>query len=252
MLTAITRHVSPRLAECELSYQDRRPIGIALAREQHAAYRAALADLGVNVVCLPAEPDLPDSVFVEDPIVVLDEVAIVTRPGAESRRPESASLAQALAPYRELCRIEPPATLEGGDVLRAGKTLYVGFSKRTNFAGIQQLAQLVHPFGYWVTPVQVRGCLHLKTACCFLGGNVLLANRNWIDLDAFCGIRFLDAPDPAAANVLRIGETILIPSAYPATRALLESEGHAVRPLDISEFIKAEAGLTCLSVLFDA
>lgn len=247
--TAITRGVSARLAECEVYSADRPLIDVALAMRQHGTYQAALAELGVRVISLPALDDCPDCVFVEDPVVVLDEVAIMTRMGAESRRGESDSLADEVARHRELLRIEAPGTLEGGDVMRIGKTLYVGLSRRTNVAGLQQLAQLVAPFGYWVTPVEVHGCLHLKSACCHLGGDVVLANRAWLDLDAFCGIRFVDVEEPGSANVLRVGETVLMPASYPRTRALLESHGYAVRTVDVSELIKADAGVTCMSLL---
>jgi dimethylargininase len=248
MLTAITRAVSPRLAECELSFE-RQAIDVSLAMRQHAGYVAALRDLDVQVVALPAIESHPDCVFVEDPVVVLDEVAVVTRMGAESRRGESESMAQAIAPYRELLRIEAPGTLEGGDVMRIGKTLYVGVSRRTNIAGLQQLAQLVAPFGYWVTPVEVRGCLHLKSACCHLGGDTVLANREWLDLDAFCGVQFVDVEEPQAANVLRIESAILMPSSYPRTQASLEARGYAVHTVDVAELMKADAGVTCMSVL---
>lgn len=249
-MIAITREVSLRLADCELSFQDREAINVARAIEQHAAYRAALSDLGASVTCLPALEHHPDCVFVEDPMIVLDEVAIVTRMGAESRRAESESLAQTVAPYRELRYIEAPATLEGGDVMQvSNKTLYVGLSRRTNIAGIQQLARLVEPFGYWVTPVEVRGCLHLKSACTFLGDDTLLVNRSWIDMDAFCSLKVLDAPEPHAANTLRINDQILMPSSYPQTRELLEQHNFRVRTVDISELVKAEAGVTCMSLL---
>lgn len=251
MLTAITRAVSPKLAECEISFQERLPIEVALAMQQHAAYQEALGELGARVIALPALADQPDCVFVEDPALVLDEVAIITRMGAESRRGESESLALAVSQYRELLRIEAPGTLEGGDVMRVGKTLYVGLSRRTNIAGLQQLAQLVAPFGYWVTPVEVRGCLHLKSACCHLGDGVVLANPAWLDLDAFCGVQFIDVEEPHAANVLRVGETLLMPSSYPRTRALLGSRGFSVRTVDTSELIKADAGVTCMSLLID-
>jgi dimethylargininase len=248
-MIAITRAVSPRLADCELSFQDRQPIDAVRAMEQHAAYRAALTELGADVTCLPTLDDQPDGVFVEDPMIVLDEVAIVTRMGAESRRAESESLAQVVARHRELRHIEGPATLEGGDVMQIGKTLYVGLSRRTNIAGIQQLARLIEPFGYWVTPVEVRSCLHLKSGCTFLGNDTLLINRAWIDTDAFCSLKFLDAPEPHAANTLRLNDTLLLPSSYPQTHALLEHHSFRVRTVDISELIKAEAGVTCMSLL---
>ena len=254
MLTAITRHVSPRLGACEISFQERQQIDVALAVRQHAAYEALLTELGARVVSLPALPEQPDCVFVEDPAVVLDEVAIITRMGTEARRGESESLAEALAEYRELRRMEAPATLEGGDVLRVGRTLYVGLSGRTNVAGIQQLARLVEPFGYWVTPSEVRGCLHLKSACSYLGNDTVLANRQWMDVEALCGLRILDVPpgEPHAANALRLGETIVLSLAHPATRALLEKSGLRVRVVDISEMHKAEGSVTCMSLLFDS
>jgi len=177
-----------------------------------------------------------------------------SRMGAESRRREADILASEIAKYRMLLHLEEPATLEGGDVMRVGKTLYVGRSRRTNVAGIQQLAKLLEPYGYWVVPVEVRDCLHLKTACCFVGDDTILANRGWMDQDAFCKLKILDVPteEPRAANVLRIGETVLMPAAFPRTRELLERSGLRVRTLDNSELLKAEAGVTCMSLLFDA
>jgi dimethylargininase len=156
-----------------------------------------------------------------------------------------------LAAYRELLRIEDPATLEGGDVMRIGKTLYVGYSRRTNIAGIQQLSALLHPRGYFVVPVEVSGCLHLKTACCYIGDDTVLANRKWMDPDALCGLRILDVPEPRGANALRIGKTVLLPEAYPRTCELLDRSGFRVRTIDNSELLKAEAGVTCTSLLFE-
>ena len=188
MLRAITREVSPAIVNCELEFLDRQPIDLALAIEQHRQYQAALAELGVHVEVLPSGPDMPDGVFVEDPAIVLDEIAVMTRMGALSRRGEGETLARALAKYRELRHIVEPGTLEGGDVMRIGKTLYVGYSRRTNVAGIQQLATMLHPLGYFVVPVEVQGCLHLKSACCYVGDDTVLANRAWMDPDAFCSL----------------------------------------------------------------
>jgi len=239
MLRALTREVSPAIANCELEFLDRRPIDLALAIEQHRQYQACLTELGIHVEILPAEPELPDSVFVEDPAIVLDEIAVITRMGALSRRGEHQTLAQALARYRKLGCIEEPGTLEGGDVMRVGKTLYVGYSRRTNVAGIQQLAGIVHPLGYFVVPVEVRGCLHLKSACCYIGEDTVLANRAWMDPDALCSLRILDVPEPRSANALRIGETVLMPAAYPRTCELLEHSGFRVRRIDNSELLNA-------------
>src|SRR5579871_6596654 len=169
MLTAITRAVSPEINRCELSHIPRQHIDVAKAVEQHRAYEACLRDLGIEVISLPAEPGLPDCMFVEDPAVVLKEVAIMTNMGVESRRKEGQRLSTVLARFRPLKWMLPPATLEGGDVLRLGSTLYVGVSARTNQAGIDQLAKLLEPFGYSVRGVAVRGCLHLKSACCPIG-----------------------------------------------------------------------------------
>jgi dimethylargininase len=252
MLRAITREVSPAIGDCELEFLDRQPIDVALAIEQHRQYQACLAELGAHVEILPSEPHMPDGVFVEDPAIVLDEIAVITRMGAKSRLGEGETLARALAKYRELRHIVEPGTLEGGDVMRIGKTLYVGYSRRTIVAGIQQLATMLHPLGYFVVPVEVRGCLHLKSACCYLGDDTVLANRAWMDADAFCSLKFLDVPEPRGANALRIGDTVLMPAAFPRTCELLERSGFHVRRIDNSELLKAEAGVTCTSLIFDA
>jgi dimethylargininase len=239
------------MVNCELEFLNREPIDLALAIEQHRQYQEILAELGAKVEILAAEPDLPDSVFVEDPAIILDEIAVMTRMGALSRRGEGESLARALTRYRELRYIVEPGTLEGGDVMRIGKTLYVGYSRRTNVAGIQQLATMLHPLGYFVVPVEVRGCLHLKTACTYVGEDTILANRAWMDADAFCSLKFLDVPEPRGANALRIGETVVMPAAFPRTCDLLERSGFQVRRIDNTELLKAEAGVTCTSLIFE-
>lgn len=254
MLTAITRSVSPAINHCELGYLPRQEIDLQKAEEQHRGYEACLAALGASVISLAAEPDLPDSVFVEDPAVVVDEAAVMTRMGAPSRRPESESLARALARYRPLRWLREPATLEGGDVLRIGRMLFVGMSGRTNAEGIAQLTAELKPLGYTVAPVAVRGCLHLKSACCYAGDGAILANRAWIDTNPFQGFRIVDvAPEePRAANVLAFGNTVVIAGCFPATAGALERLGRNVQTLDISELMKAEAGLTCSSLIFEA
>lgn len=253
MLTAITRAVSPEINQCELGYQSRVPIDVGKAAEQHRQYEDCLKDLGVEVISLPAEPGLPDCMFVEDPAVVVEDVAVMTRMGAESRRREVERLSTVLGRFRKLRWMREPATLEGGDVLRLGNVLYVGLSARTNQAGIDQLAAAVGPVGYEVRAVAVRGCLHLKSGCCALGEDTILVNRAWIDTAAFDGLRILEvAPEePAAANVLTIGDTAMIPASFPKTAALIAARGWRVRRLDISELQKAEAGLTCCSLLFE-
>lgn len=253
MLTAITRAVSPAINQCEIGFIERQEIDLAKANQQHDCYEALLAELGAKVVSLPAEPDYPDSVFVEDPALVLEEIAIMTRMGAASRRGESESLARAVQAYRPLRWLHDPATLEGGDVMRIVRTLFVGVSHRTNRAGIEQLAGAIGPLGYSVVPVEVRGALHLKTACCSLGNGAILANRAWLDPEPFAQFRIVDvAPgEDRAANVLTVGDSVIIPSCFPATADVLGREGLRVRPLDVSELMKAEAGVTCCSLLFE-
>ena len=253
MLTAVTRAVSPEINRCELGFLPRQEIDVAKAIEQHHCYEACLRELGVEVISLPAEPGLPDCMFVEDPAVVVNEVAVMTRMGVESRRAEANRLSTMLARFRPLKWLREPATLEGGDVLRLGSTLYVGLSARTNQAGIDQLAAILKPFGYTVHAVAVRGCLHLKSGCCAIGEHRILANRGWVDTSAFSGCEIIDVPpeEPAAANVLTIADTALVPAAYPRTAEMLEGLGWRVRRLDISELMKAEAGLTCSSLLFE-
>ncbi|MBV8731438.1 MAG: dimethylargininase [Acidobacteriia bacterium] len=190
--------------------------------------------------------------FVEDPAVVVPELAILTLMGAESRRNEGESLAPVLARFRPIRKMVEPGTIEGGDVLQIGSTLFAGLSSRTNRQGIEQLAEILRPFGYSVKAVPVRGCLHLKSACSYLGGETVLVNRQWIDVSCLEGLRLVDVPaeEPHAANVLAIDQVVLVAAAFPATAALLERLGWKVRMLDISELMKAEAGLTCSSILF--
>jgi len=254
MLTAITRKVSPALKRCELSYIERQPIDLERAEEQHRAYEALLEELGARVISLPPEPELPDSMFVEDPAIVMDELAVIFPLGTDSRRKEAASLAEALGRFRGLEFVKLPGTIEGGDVLRIGKKLFAGMTKRTNPEGIRQLGAILEPFGYEVNPVPVRGCLHLKSAVTYLGRNTLLANRHWFDAAAIQGYEWIDV-DPAethAANALAIGEAVIFPASFPRTRERLEAAGFQVKTIDISELQKAEAGLTCSSLLFQA
>ena len=254
MLTAITRRVSPAIVRCELSFIDRKPIDLALAQQQHHAYETLLAQLGAQVISLPAEPDLPDSMFVEDPAVVLEELAVIFPLGTKTRRGEAASLALEVAKYRKLAYVQLPGTLEGGDVLRIGRKLYVGLSKRSNAEGIRQLAEIVKPQGYKVISVPVTGCLHLKSAVTWISDNTLLANRSWFDAQSFDGYDWIDVDpsEPHAANALALGGTIILPASFPKTRGRIGSLDFRVTTLDISELQKAESGLTCSSLLFES
>ena len=254
MLTAITRAASPSLSRCELSFIPRQPIDLGKAQSQHRAYEKLLADLGARVISLPAERELPDSMFVEDPALVLDELAVIFPMGTESRRREAPSLAAALQPFRKLQHVRLPGVLEGGDILRLGRKLFAGLTARSNADGIEQLAAIVAPYGYRVFGVPVPGCLHLKSAVTPLDEHTLLANRAWFDSSFFPGYDWLDvdSTEPYAGNALTLSGTVIFPASFPRTRARIEARGFTVATLDISELQKAESGLTCSSLLFDA
>jgi len=253
-LHAITRAPGPDLGACELTHLERVTIDSGRAAAEHQAYEQALEALGCTVERLPAEPGLPDAVFVEDTAVVLPELAVITRPGAASRRPETASVAAVLGRYRPLHAITAPATLDGGDVLRIGRRLYVGLTRRTNAHAVEQLRDLLAPLGYTVQGVDVAGCLHLKSAASWLGGDTLLLNPGWVDAGLFAGLACIPVhgDEPHAANVLRIGDTLLCAAACPGTRVRLAQRGFTVRPVAITELAKAEAGITCSSLILDA
>ncbi len=246
------RTVSRSLARCELTHAPRQPFDLARARQQHEAYAAALRAAGIAVTVLPEAPDLPDAMFVEDPALVLDELAILTRPGAPSRRPEVALIAPAIGAVRRTFEIREPGTLEGGDVLRLGRALFVGRSSRTNADGIRQLTDIVAPFGYAVNPVAVQGCLHLKSAVTAVAPNLLLAHPPWIDPAAFRDFEILpvDPAELSGANALALNGRVLVVASAPRTAARLSARGLDVRLLDVSELQKAESGLTCSSLLF--
>jgi dimethylargininase len=251
MLVAYTRAVSPTLAECELTHLERKPLDVAAAAAEHGAYEALLAELGATVRRLPAEPALPDAVFVEDTAIVLDEIAIISRPGARSRRPETRTVAAAMAAHRPLARIQGPAMLDGGDVLVADRCVYVGLSSRTNREAIVQLAGMLAPFEYDVVPVLFSGCLHLKSAATRVADDLLLVNPAWVDPDIFCGHRsvFVDPAEPHAANALPLGGSVIHPRHHPRTRVRLTAEGLRVVPVAMDELAKAEAGVTCCCLL---
>jgi dimethylargininase len=249
--TILTRRPSLRMANAQLTHIERVPIDIALADIQHEAYRKALAATGIAVIALPALDDHPDGAFVEDVFLSLPETSILCRPGSASRRGEVAAIEGVLPVDRPTVRISAPGTLDGGDVLRVGKQLFVGRSTRTNAAGIAQLAEIVRGYGYEVTMIEVRGALHLKTAVTLLAPNLLLVNPDWIDARAFDSWhRVTVAPgEDFAANSLEIDNIIFMAAAFPATVERISLAGFAVMPIDISEFAKAEAGVTCLSVV---
>jgi dimethylargininase len=275
MFLALTRSVPASIQHCELTHLSREAIDHGHAVAEHAQYEAALERLGCRIQRLPDAPEQPDSVFVEDTAVVFDDLAVIARPGAASRRPEVDAMAAALAPHRRLALIEPPGTLDGGDVLVTPGRVFVGVSGRTNSEGARQLATHVESLGYQTMTVPVTGCLHLKSAVtvAFLppsafarsasadrrspgggwstGRTLLLVNPDWIDVKYFDGFDLIEVhpSEPAAANVLRIGEHLVCAAEYPRTRELLEARGIETVAVPAAELAKAEGGVTCCSVL---
>ena len=248
---AITRQVSRSIANCELTFLKREPINVPRARQQHTQYESVLKELGLAVLCLPEEPDLPDSVFVEDMALVLDECAIITRPGAASRRPETTSIARVLAAFRKLHHIEAPACVDGGDILQVDRSIYLGLTQRSNTSAMEQMQKLLSPVGYSVHAVHVTGCLHLKSAVTKVAQQVLLVNPTWVDKKAFNSVKFIEV-DPSeeyAANALCLGDTVIYPAAFPRTRERLERSGIHTLIVEADELAKAEGALTCCSLI---
>jgi dimethylargininase len=243
------------MAECELTHLERLPIEVALAEKQHEEYVDALRRLGLEIQWAPELPQHPDAVFVEDCAVVLPELAIITRPGAESRREEAHSMAEVLEQFREqLYYIEPPGTLDGGDVLRVGQQLWVGLSGRTNAEAVLQMQAILKPFGYSVEAVRMGvGCLHLKSAVTQVADGLLLLNPDWVHPDYFPGFDLVltDPDEPAAANALLVGDTVIYSANFPLTALALAKEGVELLLVDNSEVVKAEGGVTCCSVLVE-
>ena len=253
MRLAITRDVSPRFNECELTHIDRTPIDMQIAQSQHHGYVQALKELGYAVLELPAEPDLPDSVFVEDAAVILPDVALITNPGADSRKPETESIAQALRPYRELVFIESPGTVDGGDVLVLGKNIYVGLSTRSNQSAIDQMNAKLGIYGYHTQGVEMHDCLHLKTAVTKVDDKTLLINRKCVDEENFEGYELIDvdASEPFGANCLPVGDAIIFPFAFPKTNAKLAAHGYKIKSVLVDELAKAEGAVTCCSLIIE-
>lgn len=251
MTIAITRKISSRFNECEITHIDRTPIDVDRARTQHNEYIYALAALGCEVIELPEETELPDSVFVEDTAFILPEVAVITRPGADSRRPETESIVRALSAYLPLVHISEPATVDGGDVLVLGKNIYIGLSTRSNQTAIDHLQHLLNDHGYKVTGVQMHDCLHLKTAVTRVDDDTLLINKNWVDTHHFDSFKLIevDASEPFAANCLPVNGSIIYPTSFPQTQARLEAHGCKIVPITVDELAKAEGAVTCCSLI---
>lgn len=252
MLIALTRQVSSSINNCELTHFTRKPIDISLARAQHHDYVQSLLAAGCIVIDLPEEPTMPDAVFVEDTVLVLDEIAILTRPGAVSRRVETPTVAKAIAPYREVKTIYSPGILDGGDILRLDKSLFVGIGSRSNLEAIHQIEKSVCDFGYRVICVPVSGCLHLKSAVTQVDKTRLLMNPEWVDPELFTGYEIIPvaADEPYAANAIYVNGKVIYPVSFPKTLENLRARSIYPEIIDVSELQKAEGALTCCSVIF--
>lgn len=253
MTIALVRKPDISISRCELTHVEREEIDFKLLLEQHNQYVSSLKKSGIQVHFLPDLPLSGDGVFVEDTALVLDEVAVICLPGADSRKHETQSVKLALTNYRKEIRvISGEATVDGGDLLRIEKTIYVGQSTRTNSAALEQLKSFLTPFGYEIKPVPVSHCLHLKTGVCYLGNNTILINPEWINPVHFESMKVLkvDEREPFAANAVLLQNVIIHNLAFPHTRKTIVDAGFKVESLSISELAKAEAGLTCLSLIF--
>ena len=252
MLTAITREVNAALGDSERTFLPRVRIDIDLALRQHQQYQSVLSSLGCEIVTLPTEPGLADSVFIEDTAMVLDEIAVLCRPGAASRQPEVAGVESVLQQYRTLASIQPPGTLDGGDLLRVGKVIYAGLSTRSNQSGIDQLRSIVADYGFSVQTAETTKCLHLKSAVSEVAAGSLLINPDWINRSVFrdCDLIDVDKKEAHAANALRVGRSVIYPSSFPRTMEKLVARDIAVTPVNVSELQKAEGAVTCCSLIF--
>lgn len=253
MVIAITREVSSRFNECEITHIDRTPIDLDIARKQHHEYVQTLAKIGCQIIELDEEQDLPDSVFVEDTAFILPEVAVITRPGADSRKPETESIIQSLSSHRPLVHVVAPATVDGGDVLVLGKNIFIGMSTRSTPEAVTQLQGLLDNYGYTVVGVKLTDCLHLKTAVTRVDDNTLLINKNWVSPEHFTGFDLIDvdSSEPFAANCLPVKDVIIYPTTFPNTQKKLEQKGFKIVNVNLDELAKAEGAVTCCSLIIE-
>ena len=226
------------------------PPDYEMALRQHEKYVRALESIGLEVMVLPAAPEFPDAHFVEDTAVVTPEMAVIARPGAQSRRGEEETIEPVLALRRPVVRIQPPGTLDGGDVLTAGETCFIGISQRTNEEGARQLGEALERSGIKWQAVSVGEGLHLKSSASHLGGNTLLLNDSLVNAPQFEQFDKITAAktEQGAASSLLINDNLLIAGGFPETRAKLEAKGYRPVELNISEMQKMDGGLTCLSI----
>lgn len=251
---ALVRGIPATFSRATVAIAPSVPIDVDRARHQHGVYVSALRRLGVEVTELPVDDELPDCCFVEDCAVVAEENALITMPGATSRRPETQAVREALSRTQRVSSMDLPATLDGGDCMRVGRHIYVGASGRTNAAGIAKLRSVFEPRGLEVVSMAVGRHLHLKCVCSPLQGNRILLAEGTLDESAFSarGIEIVRVPaeEAYAANALCVGAKAVIMSAgFSAARRAVERTGLEVIAIETTEIAKADGALTCLSIL---
>lgn len=252
MMIALTHKISPNFQQCEVSHIDRSPIDFELTVKQHRNYCNVLHSAGLEVKELSVSLNYPDSTFIEDTAVVVDEIAILACMGVKSRRGEVINIEPELAKYRSLKHIQFPATLEGGDVLQMNRQIFVGLSSRTNQAGFESIREILSPLGYQVIQIAIKDCLHLKSACTKIDADTLLVNPDWLDMKPISHFRKINiAKDESyAANCLSLNDTVYLPKEFPKTSEIIAQHGYTIETINISELQKAEGGLTCSSIIF--
>lgn len=249
---AIVRNVPNSYQQCVTSFHDTPLINVDIAKQQHQQYCKTLSQLGLKLIRIDADDALPDCCFTEDPAIVFGDLAIITYPGTPTRVAETVEMEKTLLQLKKIYHITPPATLEGGDVLKIGKNIFIGNSKRTNEEGIKQVAAIIEPKGYKVTPVKIWNTLHLKSVCTYLGNNCIILSEGYLDDEIFYAFDKIIVPkeEGYCANILEINGKVLIPKGFPKTKSLIEYKGFSVIELEMSEIEKAEGALTCLSIIF--
>jgi dimethylargininase len=252
MRRALVRPISVTFADAITMRPKSAPIEVALARQQHHAYVDALSRAGAEIVQLAAEDEFPDGCFVEDCALIADGVALITRPGAPSRRGEVESVRRALERVLRVELTEAPATLDGGDCMRVGKRIFVGRSQRTNEAGIARVREVFAPLGYHVIAIPLHDVLHLKCVCSPLDDETILLADGTLPRELFAGVGVLPVPshEECAANAVAIGRTVLVADGHPETARVVARHGLEVLAVETSEIRKADGALTCLSLLY--
>jgi len=247
---AVVRPVPDSYDRCARTNVEK--IHVALAKRQHAEYCAALQKLGLRLIWVKSDNTLPDSCFVEDTALVFGEKAVICNVGIRSRVKEGVEVAKVLEGLKETHYIKPPATIDGGDVLKIEDRVFVGLSPRTNLQAVKQLRNILEDSNLEIVPVEVHNVVHLKSAITYLGNNCVILSNKHFDTGILRDLKKVVVPsgEGYAANCLDINETILMASGHPRTKKLIEEEGFFVEELDVSEFRKGDGALTCLSIVW--